>query len=292
MATKKPPAVNPDAIRFDPKGNARDHSRVSREDRRANEKVPIEERERRAARARAQVATGHTAGREEEMVEARELQTIEAEVEREIDPRSHPVASHELARAPLGLNETHDEFDEPEDVSGDLSEDDDPNDSGEQRESAIELVTPGELVSDDDPFDENDELDEAEAREIEQEVAAQYEAAKQPHERVKHELGNDVPHDVGLADQALSALRRGPLIFGEPSFGGAVDPESGAILTPWGPDFTPGTDGPFRAFIMGDKIKILNPVTGEPVTMALVSMDWDADDCNVHVRYAPVQDEK
>src|ERR1700729_4244127 len=107
MPDRKPPAVNPNEIVFDPKGNAKEPSRVAREDRRKNQGKSMAERERQAARARAEAET--TTPRAEAAVEESELAEIEAEFARETEPpiRRRPDAPKTFTAPPLNVNATH-----------------------------------------------------------------------------------------------------------------------------------------------------------------------------------------
>jgi hypothetical protein len=235
MATNKPPAVNPKFIRFDPKGNAQEHNRVERQDRRLNENVPMAERERRAARARAEAAARERQPREETQPDPTYVASDGGMPERE-----------SLIEAPLGLNETGDDV-PLEDVSGDV----DP-----------ELETE---PSEPDDHEWSDPLD--------------------GEEELWTPGGDDALGDDAVGEGHTHGYTPKPEDIDVPE---PDDPTRGGKV------FWPGdaaNSDEFQSFMLGDRFKVRNPVTGESMVMALISFDWDTEGNICNLVYAPVQEQ-
>lgn len=301
MIERKPPAVNPNAIVFNPKANAKDAAQVARQSRKINRK-PLSEREAMAAEAIAAAeeaaATRTSADDDTEQVIGKLADGTSSKPPRVEAPSERPslrAVRAKLDRAdevkpPLNLNETHKEFDEPEDVSGDPDDEED---------------TAGFVDGDEDEW-VNPELDEQDIAEIndddeEEEDDGEYSTpdeiravgSKLPGDEPsgpRHVLGNDVPRD----DDGVETLPEG---------GGWIVPDEGGDMTKPGQPITnirppdiadighdvwsaPLTG--YQSFVMGDRIKVRNPLTGESVLMALVSVDWDGEELECHVVYRPV----
>jgi hypothetical protein len=299
MPANKPPAVNPNAIVFDPKGNAKEHAFVSRQDRRANGNVPMAERERRAAQARAEAEARESGASGPETPEPDDTAPPSAEM---TASEAVQLSKAPLVRAPLGINETGDET-PLEDVSGD----DEPDEEVGLEEDEIEEL--GQYDEDDDGPDEDGPAPaegDRTAEELSQHQAWQdiFAAAMGDATIVESHTHGYVPEptaenvnihghepneltNVALAAEA-AAREQTNLTFSASTSQMAqmahVEARGPLLTAPdsWSSDV-------FQSFVLGDKIKVRNPVTGEPVSMVLISVDWDPDEGFCNVVYAPVQ---
>jgi hypothetical protein len=286
---RKPPAINPNAIVFNPKSNAKDASQVARVQRKATRNSTLSEREglaaeaiaaaeeREATRTSSDDDTEQTIGRLADGTSDKPPRVEAPSTARRATPQGHKSAgaslgegrgsrgpqraAEEIVRPPLHVNETLDEA-PLEDASGD--------------EDAENAHLYGEDIEDDD-LEVNDEWSDPLGDE-------EVEFVREP-SGPRHVLGNDVPEFLpdllpdlespvpstmilpDRMDSARDRLRATPVDMGSKFFGGGDE---------------------FTSFALGDHIRIHNPLTGESVEMAVVAVDWDDECGDIHIVYAPV----